>query len=167
MTHDIDGDRRVHFGVRCRPRPYTPDQIRACSTSVARSVALDPGGASSTEVHGAHTPVDEGHVSVPVVVETPTEDAFDVEAARLSVVKRYDVLDTPPDGHFDRITRLAAQIFHVPISIVTIVDVDRVWFKSHHGIDATDCPGARACARPPSSTTACGWQLTPPSTRAR
>ncbi len=91
--------------------------------------------------------VDEGHVTVPVVVETSTEDAVDVEAARLSVVKRYDVLDTPQDGHFDRITRLAAQIFDVPISIVTIVDVDRVWFKSHHGIDATECPrGPGLCA---------------------
>ncbi len=62
-----------------------------------------------------------------------------MEAARLRVVKRYDVLDTPPDGHFDRITRLAAQIFDVPISLVTIVDEDRVWFKSRHGIDATEC----------------------------
>lgn len=92
-----------------------------------------------------NTPVVEGHVTVPDVVETPTEDA--VEAARLSAVERYDVLDTPPDGHFDRITRLAAQIFDVPISIVSIVYVDRVWFKSHHGIDATECPrGPGLCA---------------------
>ncbi len=69
-----------------------------------------------------------------------TADAVDVEAARLSVVKRYDVLDTPPDGHFDRITRMATQIFGVPISLVTIVDEDRVWFKSRHGVDATEAP---------------------------
>jgi sigma-B regulation protein RsbU (phosphoserine phosphatase) len=46
------------------------------------------------------------------------------------------VLDTPPDGAFDRITALAARHFDVPIAIVSIVDTDRIWFKSHHGIDA-------------------------------
>jgi sigma-B regulation protein RsbU (phosphoserine phosphatase) len=50
-------------------------------------------------------------------------------------VGRYDILDTPPDGAFDRITALAARILRVPISIVSIVDTDRIWFKSHHGLD--------------------------------
>jgi sigma-B regulation protein RsbU (phosphoserine phosphatase) len=58
------------------------------------------------------------------------------EAQRLAAVHRYQVLDTPPDGAFDRITSLAARLFEVPISIVSIVDADRIWFKSHHGIDA-------------------------------
>ncbi len=57
------------------------------------------------------------------------------EEARLEAVRRYDVLDTPPDGAFDRITAIAARVFGVPISIVSIVDHDRIWFKSHHGID--------------------------------
>ncbi|MCU1607412.1 MAG: hypothetical protein JWP46_3877 [Modestobacter sp.] len=58
------------------------------------------------------------------------------EAQRLAAVRRYEVLDTPPDGAFERITSLAARLFDVPISIVSIVDADRIWFKSHHGIDA-------------------------------
>lgn len=53
----------------------------------------------------------------------------------MEAVRRYDVLDTPPDGAFDRITALAARLFDVPISIVSIVDHDRIWFKSHHGIE--------------------------------
>jgi len=57
------------------------------------------------------------------------------EQKRLETVHRYAVLDTPPDGAFDRITALAARLFDVPISIVSIVDHDRIWFKSHHGID--------------------------------
>jgi len=57
------------------------------------------------------------------------------EAARLEAVRRYNVLDTPPDGAFDRITALAARIFAVPVAIVSIVDHDRIWFKSHHGLD--------------------------------
>lgn len=58
-----------------------------------------------------------------------------VEEQRLAAVHRYDVLDTPPDGAFDRITALAARLLTVPISIVSIVDSDRIWFKSHHGLD--------------------------------
>ncbi len=57
------------------------------------------------------------------------------EEDRLAAIRRYDVLDTPPDGAFDRITALAARLFEVPISIISIVDHDRIWFKSHHGID--------------------------------
>lgn len=56
------------------------------------------------------------------------------EAARLDSVKRYGILDTPPDGAFDRITTLAARLLHVPIAIVSIVDSDRIWFKSRHGL---------------------------------
>src|SRR4051812_14542164 len=54
---------------------------------------------------------------------------------RLAAVRRYDILDTPPDGAFDRITALAARRFDVPISIISIVDHDRIWFKSHHGLN--------------------------------
>ena len=57
------------------------------------------------------------------------------EELRLAAVRRYDILDTPPDGAFDRITTLAARLFDVPISIVSIVDTDRIWFKSHFGLD--------------------------------
>lgn len=58
------------------------------------------------------------------------------EPERLAAVRRYDILDTPPDGTFDRVTRLAARFFQVPISTISIVDHDRIWFKSHHGLDA-------------------------------
>jgi GAF domain-containing protein len=66
-----------------------------------------------------------------------TTDAA-AESARLDAVRRYDVLDTPPDGAFDRVTALAAKIFDVPIALVTVVDHDRIWFKSRHGLDGVD-----------------------------
>ena len=62
------------------------------------------------------------------------------EAERLAAVRRYDILDTPPDGALDRVTRLAADMFRVPISIVSIVDHDRIWFKSHHGVEVEEIP---------------------------
>ena len=57
------------------------------------------------------------------------------ENDRLKAVRRYDILDTPPDGTFDRITALAARLVKVPIAIVSIVDHDRIWFKSRHGLE--------------------------------
>jgi two-component sensor histidine kinase len=57
------------------------------------------------------------------------------ESDRLAAVWRYGILDTPPDGAFDRITAMAARRLGVPISIISIVDTDRIWFKSHHGVD--------------------------------
>lgn len=60
------------------------------------------------------------------------------EAARLQAVRRYDILDTPPDGAFDRVTALASRIFDVPIALVTIVDQDRIWFKSRYGLEGVE-----------------------------
>jgi GAF domain-containing protein len=56
------------------------------------------------------------------------------EKKRIETLKKFDILDTPPDGAFDRITELASIIFKVPIAIISLVDTDRIWFKSHHGL---------------------------------
>jgi sigma-B regulation protein RsbU (phosphoserine phosphatase) len=58
-----------------------------------------------------------------------------VESARMHAVTRYAILDTPPDGAFDRIARIAARFFRTPLATVTIVDTDRIWFKATHGLD--------------------------------
>jgi two-component sensor histidine kinase len=62
----------------------------------------------------------------------------DEERLRLAALRRYEILDTPPDAASDRITALAADLFDVPISIISFADRDRIWFKSHHGLDATE-----------------------------
>ncbi|MGH9179442.1 MAG: PP2C family protein-serine/threonine phosphatase [Acidimicrobiales bacterium] len=63
-----------------------------------------------------------------------------VELERIAAVRRYEILDTPADGAFDRIAAAAARLLNVPIAIVSIVDEDRIWFKSHHGLDAAEIP---------------------------
>ena len=71
------------------------------------------------------------------------------EVGRMEAVHRYQILDTPPDGAFDRITALAARLFAVPIAIVSVVDHDRIWFKSHHGVEISQVdrdPGLCASA---------------------
>ena len=57
------------------------------------------------------------------------------EDSRLARLWRYQILDTPPDGAFDRITAMAARLFQVPIALVSLVDRDRIWFKSRYGLD--------------------------------
>lgn len=66
------------------------------------------------------------------LVATPLDSQ---ENARLAALRRYDILDTPPDGSFDHIAAVAARLFDVPIAIVSLVDHDRIWFKAGHGID--------------------------------
>lgn len=56
------------------------------------------------------------------------------EQKRIEALKKYNILDTPPDGSFDHITKLASTLFKTPIALITLVDTDRIWFKSAHGL---------------------------------
>jgi len=60
------------------------------------------------------------------------------ESQRLKTLRDLRLLDTPPEERFDRVTRLAKQIFSTPIALVSIVDADRQWFKSRQGLDAEE-----------------------------
>src|SRR5664279_2125840 len=60
------------------------------------------------------------------------------EGERLDALRRYEIVDTPPDGAFDHLTAVAACLLRVPIAIVSLVDHDRIWFKSHHGLEACE-----------------------------
>jgi GAF domain-containing protein len=78
-----------------------------------------------------------------------TEPTIQAEQKRIAALQRYDILDTPSDGAFDRITKLASTLFEVPIAIISLVDTDRIWFKSHHGLSASQIgrdPGLCASA---------------------
>lgn len=57
----------------------------------------------------------------------------DNEAQRLASLLGLKLLDTPAEDRFDRITRIAARALGVPLSIFTVVDQHRQWFKSSHG----------------------------------
>lgn len=57
------------------------------------------------------------------------------EQKRIEALYKYELLDTPPDGSFNKLAELAAKIFNVPIAIISLVDVDRIWFKSHYGLE--------------------------------
>ncbi len=62
------------------------------------------------------------------------------EAERLEALRRYNILDTPSEAAFDRITTLAARLFNAPIAIVSLVDEARAWFKSCYGFNLQEVP---------------------------
>jgi len=62
------------------------------------------------------------------------------ESQRLKTLRDLRLLDTPPEERFDRVTRLARQVFSTPIALVSLVDADRQWFKSSQGLDAAETP---------------------------
>jgi phosphoribosyl 1,2-cyclic phosphodiesterase/CheY-like chemotaxis protein len=69
------------------------------------------------------------------------------EPRRLAALRRLAILDTPPDPRFDRITRIAAAAFDVPIALLSLVDRDRQWFKSCVGLGTRQTPrDAAFCA---------------------
>ncbi|MEC7933536.1 MAG: hypothetical protein VX218_14760, partial [Pseudomonadota bacterium] len=57
-----------------------------------------------------------------------------IEADRLSALFDLEILDTPAERDFDEITRLAATALGVESSAVSLIDDERQWFKSRHGI---------------------------------
>lgn len=81
----------------------------------------------------------------------PTEEIFmklSPEDIRLSVLHSLDLLDTPSSESFDRITRMASQIFDLPIAAISLTDTDRQWFKSRVGVAHQAIPRDRApCAQ--------------------
>ncbi len=64
----------------------------------------------------------------------------DDEEARLAALRSLDILDTGPDPDLDALVTLASRICRTPISLVSLVDEDRQWFKARHGLDIQETP---------------------------
>ncbi|MDR3679064.1 MAG: PAS domain S-box protein [Flavipsychrobacter sp.] len=62
------------------------------------------------------------------------------EKERLKALQNYAILDSLSEEEFDRITELASLICDVPISLISLVDDDRQWFKSKLGLDVSETP---------------------------
>lgn len=58
---------------------------------------------------------------------------------RLAALHRYEILDTPPEAFFDRITRLASKLLKAPSAFISLVDKDRVWYKSNFSTLEVSC----------------------------
>ncbi|UTM21756.1 GAF domain-containing sensor histidine kinase [Dyadobacter chenhuakuii] len=62
------------------------------------------------------------------------------ESLRISALRSYSILDSLPDQDYDELTKLASQICNTPISLISLVDQTRQWFKASHGLDITQTP---------------------------
>ena len=73
------------------------------------------------------------------------------EAERLADLEALNILDTPREPRFDRLTDLCADVLEMPMVFVNLVDADRQWFKSTCGLDGvSDTPHAGpSCCRSP------------------
>lgn len=62
------------------------------------------------------------------------------EQERLNAVRSYGLLDTLPEEEYDDLTCLIASVCETPISLITLLDADRNFLKSHHGIPISESP---------------------------
>lgn len=62
------------------------------------------------------------------------------EFARLEALESYDILDSAPEAEFDALTRLAAYICETPISLISLIDAQRQWFKAKLGLEVPETP---------------------------
>ncbi len=62
------------------------------------------------------------------------------EASRLLALQQYEILGTPPEPNFDRITNLSGVIFGTAFCTLNLVDAERLWIKSHYGIEVSELP---------------------------
>ena len=69
-----------------------------------------------------------------VAKQAPVFEKPDEEVERLRELHEIGILDTPKEPAFDNLTELAAKYFNMPIALVSLVDIDRVWLKSAHGL---------------------------------
>ena len=76
----------------------------------------------------------------PVAYGSTSRFDFRKEWARLRALRQYDILDTPSEETFDRLTNLASEFFGVEVAYVSFLDADRQWFKSTVGLHRQDIP---------------------------
>lgn len=62
------------------------------------------------------------------------------EDQRLATLREYRILDTAPDERFDRLTAFAADLFGMPVALISLIDSERQWFKSHYGLPVGESP---------------------------
>lgn len=124
--------------ARLEHEPDVPDGIPAPLGAILhRMTALAPAERPDLDEVVAvfqtafvRTLVDAGRIDPDLVVAE--------EQRRLEAVRRYHVLDTPPDEAFDRITHLACRLLHVPVAFISIIDAHREWFKARIGFDLVE-----------------------------
>ncbi len=118
--------------------------VKACSELASQNVTVTAMGVADREtfrmLHGVGVELAQGYlIASPLKLDDAIpwfkkrEKARELE--RLDVLHALGLLDTPQSSKFDRWTLLARRLFGVPMALISLVDVDRQWFKSSSGHD--------------------------------
>jgi GAF domain-containing protein len=93
-------------------------------TAIAATIKASP-GQSSVEALDWVVPIYDS--------ETTEAQSMKQEIRRLQVLKSYEILESESEEAFERITSMASRIFHVPVALISLVDLGRQWFLSNRG----------------------------------
>ena len=63
-----------------------------------------------------------------------------LETARLAALRAFNILDTPAEEAFDRLTSMASELFDTPLAMISLIDTSRQWFKSKVGLESSETP---------------------------
>lgn len=138
MTNDVSPTTAQRLAERLSIDIAEPYDLATGSVTVGGSVGVGHAPQDGTDVASLLKTADERmYASKARARDLPKPDD---EAARLKNLLDYDILDTPPEDVFDRITERAATIFDTPIALVSLIDDHRQWFKSKVGLRASQTP---------------------------
>jgi two-component sensor histidine kinase/PAS domain-containing protein len=76
---------------------------------------------------------------VPTQQTQPDQAEID-QIRRIDLLEAYDILNTPPEPEFDDIVLIASEVCATPVSLVSLVEADRQWFKARVGFEACETP---------------------------
>lgn len=123
---------------------YLKHRIKSLGASVIRRVHHRLSPVNRPSLLRGRSPDSETNELPPPLAAVPIPAN---ESQRLEALRKYHVLDTLPEQSYNDLTTIAAQICGTPISLISLIDEDRQWFKSRYGIDAIETPRAHAfCA---------------------
>jgi diguanylate cyclase (GGDEF)-like protein len=112
-----------YFFSRPEPAAQISDRLQKESTYVRQNPQALEGSADAVR------PLDQRY-----------GNAGQNEERRIQALYELDILDTPPEEAFDRITRIARVVLQAPMAMISLVDRDRQWFKSRQGVEDEETP---------------------------
>ncbi len=136
MTSGVSQSSAVGLAKRISAEIEAPYDLAETSISVGTSIGTAVSAEDGTEIRAMVNAADRRMYERKLHARNiPVSDR---EAERLDDLKSYNILDTPPEEAFDKITRLASTVLGAPIALVSLVDARRQWFKSKVGLVADE-----------------------------
>lgn len=102
---------------------------------VGRSMKSDKAVNANKDSSKSYSSESDPKEAKPGETNSTETELSEAELTRLAALKKLHILDSPFEALFDNITSIASTICETPISLISLVDRDRQWFKSAHGLE--------------------------------